>query len=247
MLEVPLGTRTGDVINEIGGGVPEGHTLKALQPGGPLAGIMGPSGMDLPLEPEEFRPTGTLMGGGGIVVCDDRACIVDLCIYFEWFCEDESCGRCTTCHGGTQRLVEIFRRISRGEGKLTDLNLMQLLADSLRWSNCVHGQASPTPVLNSLKNFRDELLTHIVEKRCPAQVCHGLIRYEVDPAHDGDVEAGAAICPTQAIKSENGHYFIDQDLCIKCGACREQNPDAIRVLDFLAEPSAATVGAAADD
>ncbi len=245
ILEVPFGTRTGDVIDQIGGGVPEGHTLKALQPGGPLAGILAASGMDLRLEPEEYRPTGTLMGGGGIVVCDDRTCIVDLCIYFEWFCEDESCGRCTTCHGGTQRLVEIFRRISRGEGKLTDLNLMQLLADSLRWSNCVHGQAAPTPVNNALKNFREEILTHILEKRCPAQVCHGLIRYEVDPARDTEVDAGAAICPTQAIKNENGHYFIDQDLCIKCGACREQNPEAVRLVDFQAVTSESGLEAAA--
>lgn len=247
ILEVPLGTPTGDVVLDLGGGVPEGRTLKALQPGGPLAGIIGSNGLDLPLEPEEYRPTGTLMGGGGIVVCDDSTCIVDLCIYFQWFCEDESCGRCTTCHGGTQRLTEILRRISSGEGRMSDLDLMQLLADSLRWSNCVHGQAAPTSLLNSLKNFRDEILVHIQQKRCPAQVCQGLIRYEVDPAHDAGVAEAAAICPTEAIRETNGHSFIDQDRCIKCGACRELQPEAIRVVDFQAvSPAAVAAGAAGD-
>ena len=237
ILEVPLGTLTRDVVIGIGGGVPEGRTLKALQPGGPLAGIMGPQGLDLPLEPEEYRPTGTLMGGGGIVICDDTTCIVDLCIYFQWFCEDESCGRCTTCHGGTQRLNEILRRIANGDGRMSDFDLMQLLTDSLRWSNCVHGQAAPTSVSNSLKTFRDEILAHILDRRCPAQVCTGLIRYEVDPEHDTEVAEGAAICPTGAIKEQNGHYAIDQTLCIKCNACRELNPQAIRVVDaFVAAP-----------
>jgi len=234
ILEVPLGTLTREVVVGAGGGVPDGRSLKALQPGGPLAGIIGPVALDLPLEPEEFRPTGTLMGGGGIVVCDDSTCIVDLCIYFQWFCEDESCGRCTTCHGGTQRLNEILRRISGGEGRMSDLDLMQLLADSLRWSNCVHGQAAPTSVLNSLKTFRDEILVHIQEKRCPAQVCRGLIRYEVAPDYEADLTEAAAICPTGAIVEVGGKYNIDQNRCIKCDACRELKPEAIRVVDFVA-------------
>jgi NADH:ubiquinone oxidoreductase subunit F (NADH-binding) len=243
VVEIPLGTPTRDLVEGLGGGVPEGRTLKALQPGGPLAGIMAPSGMDLPLEPEEYRPTGTLMGGGGIVVCDDTTCIVDLCSYFEWFCEDESCGRCTTCHGGTQRLTEILRRISNGEGRVSDINLMQLLADSLRWSNCVHGQAAPTSVLNALQNFRDEILIHIQERRCPAQVCLGLIRYEIDPALDTGLASAAEICPTNAIPERDGHYAIDQDRCIKCGACRELHPDSIRVVDFQTVPSAEAAAA----
>jgi NADH:ubiquinone oxidoreductase subunit F (NADH-binding) len=234
VVEVPLGTKTRDLVEGLGGGVPDGRPLKALQPGGPLAGIMAASGLDLALEPEEYRPTGTLLGGGGIVVCDDTTCIIDLCSYFQWFCEDESCGRCTTCHGGTQRLTEILRRISNGEGRMSDLNLMQLLADSLRWSNCVHGQAAPTSVQNALQNFRDEILIHIQEKRCPAQVCLGLIRYEVDPSHDTGLESAAQICPTGAIPESDGHYAIDQERCIKCGACRELHPEAIRLIDSMA-------------
>lgn len=245
VLEVPLGTLTRDIIFPIGGGPFAGHEIKALQPGGPLAGIIGPTGLDLPLEPEEYRPTGTLMGGGGIVVCDETTCIVDLCIYFEWFCEDESCGRCTTCHGGTQRMNEILRRISRGEGKMSDLDLLQLLADSLKWSNCVHGQASPTPVSNSLQNFRDEILVHIQEKRCPAQVCHGLIQYEVEPAHATEAEPAAAICPTNAIKEQDGRFSIDQNLCIKCDACRALQPQVFRKIDFLTV-AATPLAAAAD-
>ena len=242
ILEVPLGTLTRDVVLGVGGGVAEGRTLKALQPGGPLAGIIDTSALDLPLEPEEYRPTGTLMGGGGIVLCDDTTCIVDLCIYFQWFCEDESCGRCTTCHGGTQRLTEILRRISNGAGRPSDFDLMTLLTDSLRWSNCVHGQAAPTSVSNALARFRDEIMTHIEERRCPAQVCHGLIRYEVDPEHDTEVAEGAAICPTVAVTQQDGHYSIDQGLCIKCDACREVNPQAIRKVDaFAPSPPPAAV------
>jgi NADH-quinone oxidoreductase subunit F len=248
ILEVPLGTLTRDLVLGAGGGVPEGRTLKALQPGGPLAGIIGLNALDLKLEPEEYRPTGTLLGGGGIVLCDETTCIVDLCIYFQWFCEDESCGRCTTCHGGTQRANEILRRISNGEGKMSDLDLLQLLTDSLRWSNCVHGQAAPTSVSNSLKNFREEILAHIQERRCPAKVCQGLIRYEVVPEQATEVAEGAAICPTGAIKQQDGRYAIDQNLCIKCDACREVNPQAIRVVDAMAltpvalPPAAAAAG-----
>jgi NADH:ubiquinone oxidoreductase subunit F (NADH-binding) len=243
VVEVPLGTPTRDLVVGLGGGVAQGRTLKALQPGGPLAGIMASSGLDLPLEPEEYRPTGTLLGGGGIVVCDDTTCIVDLCSYFQWFCEDESCGRCTTCHGGTQRLTEILRRIATGDGRMSDLDLMQLLADSLRWSNCVHGQAAPTSVMNALQNFREEILIHIQERRCPAHVCRGLIRYEIDASSDTGLESAAEICPTDAIAESGGHYAIDQQRCIKCGACRELHPEAVRVVDFLAIPAAEALAA----
>jgi Fe-S-cluster-containing hydrogenase component 2 len=126
---------------------------------------------------------------------------------------------------------------------MSDLNLMQLLADSLRWSNCVHGQAAPTSVQNALQNFRDEMLVHIQEKRCPAQVCQGLIRYEIDRSNDTDLAAAAAICPTAAIKQADGHYAIDQALCIKCDACREISPDSIRVVDFQATQSSQAAAA----
>jgi NADH:ubiquinone oxidoreductase subunit F (NADH-binding)/(2Fe-2S) ferredoxin len=245
VLEVPFGTRMQDVLLENGGGWPNGRTLKGIQPGGPLGGILPAQALDLVLEPEPFRGWGVLMGSGGLISFDDTTCIVDLCNYFTWFAEDESCGRCTTCHGGTQRLTEILRRIQDGGGRMGDINLMHMLGDTLRWSNCVHGQAAPTAVQNCLKNFLDEFLVHIQEKRCPAQVCRGLIRYEIDPAHDREAADAAAICPTGAIKENQGRYAIDQGLCIKCNACKERSPDAVRIVDAF--PAAARIAAIADE
>jgi len=234
VVEVPFGTSMKEMLMENAGGLFEGRTLKAIQPGGPLGGIMPASGLDTPLEPEPFRNFGVLMGSGGLIVFDDTTCIVDMCNYFTWFAEDESCGRCTTCHGGTQRLTEILRRIQDGGGRMADIDLMHLLGDTLRWSNCVHGQAAPTCVQNCLKGFLDEFLVHIQEKRCPAQVCRALIRYEIVPEHERDAAPAAAICPTGAVKEQDGRYFIDQGLCIKCHACKEQSPDAVRIVDAKA-------------
>jgi NADH:ubiquinone oxidoreductase subunit F (NADH-binding)/(2Fe-2S) ferredoxin len=230
-VEVPFGAKMGDLIRDNFGDSPTGRPVKAIQPGGPLAGILPASCIDLALEPEPFRDEGVLMGGGGIVVCDDTTCIVDLCIYFEWFAEDESCGRCTTCHGGTQRYVEILRRIAEGGGRSSDIELLELITDTLRWSNCFHGQGAPAAIQSLLRHFRDELMAHIRDKRCPAGVCAGLIRYQVTPGHERDVATGAAICPTNAIRQDDeGRSFVDQGLCIKCDACREVQPDAIQVL-----------------
>jgi NADH-quinone oxidoreductase subunit F len=242
-LEVPFGTLTRTLIEACGGPYPGGE-VKIIQSGGPLAGMIPGRGIDTPLDLDPYREWKVLMGGGGIVICDESTCAVDLATYFEWFAEDESCGRCTTCHGGTQRYVEILRRISDGGGRMSDIELLELLADTLRWSNCFHGQGAPAAVTCLLLYFRDELVEHIQEKRCRAGVCRGLIRYEVNPAQAGDVAAGAAICPTNAIKQgEDGRYVIDQSLCIKCDACREVQPEAIRVVEAYtvtqAEPVAA--------
>jgi NADH:ubiquinone oxidoreductase subunit F (NADH-binding)/(2Fe-2S) ferredoxin len=230
VVEVPLGYPMDKLIFEAGGGLPEGRTLKAIQPGGPLAGILPAVHAGLPLEPEAFREKGVQMGGGGLVIVDDSACIVNLCTYFEWFAEGESCGRCTTCRGGTQRLVEILRRWSRGEGRESDFEHIKLLGNTMLYSNCVHGQAAPTVALNTLTFFEDEVREHVFEKRCRAKVCKGLIRYQVSQQHPQLAEA-EAICPTNAVVKKNGSYEIDQSLCIKCDACREVAPQAIEVVD----------------
>jgi NADH:ubiquinone oxidoreductase subunit F (NADH-binding) len=230
VLEVPLGTRTGQVVVEMAGGAPEGHALKAIQPGGPLSGIVPASEIDIPLEPEPYRERGSLMGAGGLVILDDTACIVDLCIYFEWFAEDESCGRCTTCFAGTRRMLEILRRIASGRGRTADIELIKLLGRVAQNANCFHGQGAPTAVMSMLQHFEEELLEHVERKRCPAKVCPGLIRYEV--VHQSELLPFAeGICPTQAVVRENGAYRIDQAKCVKCGACREQAPYAIAVVD----------------
>jgi len=234
VLEVPFGTPLRRLVYEAGGGPPEGRSLKAIQPGGPLGGIIHARDVDLPLEPEPFRQKGALLGSGGLVIFDDSACIVDMCLYFEWFAEDESCGRCTTCRIGTQRLVEIIRRISNGDGRPSDIDLLRLLGDNMRYANCAHGQAAPTAVMNSLEAFLEEFQEHIEGKRCPAKVCRGLVRYEIVGKSPGLPEA-AAICPTAAIVvHSDGRYTIDQGLCIKCDACRELAPEAVQVVDAQA-------------
>jgi NADH-quinone oxidoreductase subunit F len=230
ILEVPLGTPTSDVIEGMGGGVPEGRTLKAIQSGGPLSGVTPGSDVGIPLEPEPYRERGTLMGGGGLVVLDDTNCIVDLCIYFEWFAEDESCGRCTTCFAGTRRMLEILRRISEGRGRKADLELMKLLGRIAQNANCFHGQGAPTVIMSTFRFFEEELLEHVERKRCPARRCPGLIRYEVLRQSDR-LPLAEAICPTNAVVRENGAYRIDQQKCVKCDACREQAPYAIGVVD----------------
>ncbi len=230
ILEVPLGASLSDLIVGAGGGPPEGRTLKAIQPGGPLSGIIPASDVDIRLEPDHFRERGMLMGSGGLVVLDDTNCIVDLCIYFEWFAEDESCGRCTTCFAGTRRMLEILRRISSGRGRTADLELIRLLGRLSSNANCFHGQGAPTSVMSMFRFFEEEVMEHLERKRCPAGRCPGLIRYEV--LHQSELlPLAEAICPTGAVVRDNGTYRIDQAKCVKCDACREQAPYAIGVVD----------------
>jgi len=238
VLEVPFGMALRRLIDACGG-LPEGRTLKAIQPGGPLGGIINAEHVDISLEPEPFREQGALLGSGGLVILDDTSCVIDMCLYFEWFAEDESCGRCTTCHGGTQRMVEILRRIANGAGRSSDKEMLRLLGDTLRWSNCAHGTAAPTVVLNMLDAFPEEYQAHVEGKRCPARVCRGLVRYEI-AGDSPNLPEAAAICPTSAIVEAGGGYSIDQGLCIKCDACRELAPEAVRVVDALA-PTAVAV------
>ncbi len=234
--ELPFGTPLRQLLEVCGGGPGEGATVKAVQVGGPLTGIVPPFYLDLPMEPEVYRENklGSL-GGGGFVFLDDSACVIDLLSQIHWFLEDESCGRCTTCHGGTQRMVEILRRIQRGGGRDSDLGKMRLLTETLRYSNCQHGQLMPVTILHTLDWFAAELAAHIFERRCPARVCKGLVRYEVDataaPAQVAALERAYDHCPTGAVKREGDAFRIDDALCIRCDACRELAPAAIRVVD----------------
>lgn len=229
--ELPFGTKLGDVLNVCAGGVPEGHEFKATQVGGPLTGIVPPDWLEFGLEPEVFRENGlTTLGGGGFVFLDDTTCIVDLVSQFEWFLEDESCGRCTTCHGGTQRMVEMLRRIKRGGGRESDIPKFRLLADTLRYSNCIHGQAAPAVMMNALQWFSDEVDEHIYQRRCRAQVCKGLIRYEADrdaaarPEHATAMARAAETCINAVTGGSDGP-------CLDCFVCRELLPDVVKVVD----------------
>jgi len=170
------------------------------------------------------------MGGGGYVFIDDTACVVDLNVMFAWFLEDESCGRCTTCRGGNQRMLEIFRRTSRGEAEDSDVERLQSLDASMQYSNCFHGTLSPTIMRNTLKFFREEYDAHAIQHRCPAKVCAGLIRYRVANQSPAVAEAADA-CPTRAIVQDNGKWRIDDAKCIRCNVCKELAPADVVIED----------------
>jgi hypothetical protein len=207
--------------------------------------MLNASDVRLTLTLDPYRERGMFLGSGGIVFFDQTACVIDMCKYFLAFCEDESCGRCTTCHGGTQRAVEILRRIEQGGGRDTDIEKLEGLVQTLVWSNCLHGQFAMTSIKTALKGFRDEFDEHIEQKRCRAGVCTGLIEYRVRSQSDPGLPAAEEICPTGAVQREGGQYLIVDQLCIRCGACKEQAPDAIDVSPrFTADVPLAAVPAA---
>ena len=237
ILEVPFGIGMDALLLGAGGGPPDGHTPKGIQPGGPLGGLLPASDLGLALERPPFTQRGVLLGSGGLILFDERASAVDLTLYFSEFCEDESCGRCTTCHGGSQRLVEVLERILHGDGRREDLDRIGALDRTLQNANCLHGQFTPYAVRGLVNYFRDELDTHIDDKRDPAKAAPGLIRYIItDPAEPALAEA-AELCPTQAIleqddeAGESSGWRIDDAKCIRCDVCREVAPSAVRVED----------------
>jgi NADH-quinone oxidoreductase subunit F len=233
-IEIPFGPSVRRAMDQYAGGMKEGSRLKGWQPGGPLSGMLNAADVDLTLTLDPYRERGMFLGSGGIVFFDETACVVDMCKFFLGFCEDESCGRCTTCHGGTQRATEILRRISQGGGRDTDIEKLEGLVQTLVWSNCLHGQFAMTTVKTALKSFRDEFDEHIVQKRCRAHVCGGLIEYRVRSQSDPGLPAAEEICPTNAVQREAGQYLIVDQLCIRCGACKEQAPDGIEVRERFA-------------
>ena len=237
ILEVPFGIGMDELLLGAGGGPPDGHTPKGIQPGGPLGGLLPASDLGLALERPPFTQRGVLLGSGGLILFDERASAVDLTLYFSEFCEDESCGRCTTCHGGSQRLVEVLERILHGDGRREDLDRIGALDRTLQNANCLHGQFTPYAVRGLVNYFRDELDTHIDDKRDPAKAAPGLIRYIItDPTEPALAEA-AELCPTQAIleqddeEGESSGWRIDDAKCIRCDVCREVAPNAVRVED----------------
>jgi NADH-quinone oxidoreductase subunit F len=242
-IEIPFGPTVRSALEQYAGGLSGDLPLKGFQPGGPLSGVLPASDVDLTLTLDPYRERGMFLGSGGIVFFDTSACVVDMCLFFLGFCEDESCGRCTTCHGGTQRATEILRRISAGGGRDVDLTNLEQLVGTLVWSNCLHGQFAMTSVKTSLKTFRGEYLEHIEQKRCRAGVCTGLIDYHVRTPGDPALAEAAELCPTGAIVPEGSGYTIEDPRCIRCGACREVAPGAIEVVDRFAVRAAA--GAAA--
>lgn len=230
VVEVPFGIPLGRVVDDLGGGVPEGRRLKAIQSGGPLSGFVPAELADLPIERDAFSKIGTLVGSGGLVVLDNSRCIVDTVRMFMYFCQDESCGRCTTCRIGTMRLVDIVDRLADGRGKPSDFDSIETLNRFMQDANCVHGQFSPMAIMSALRHFRPEWEAHLRERACATGVCEGLVRYEIDPQACTACGLCEPVCPTDVISRAGTVFAIEQSGCIKCGACLEICPDnAVRL------------------
>jgi NADH:ubiquinone oxidoreductase subunit F (NADH-binding) len=223
LVEVPMGITLREIVYGIGGGIPDKRDFKAVQIGGPSGGCLPAKLLDLPVDYESLTAAGAMMGSGGMIVMDDKTCMVDVAKYFLNFLQDESCGKCVSCREGTQRMYEIVKDITEGKGKEGDLALLEELAEVTKDASlCGLGQTAGNPILTTLRYFRHEYEAHILDKRCPAGVCTKLIRYVVLSEKCTGCLACKKACPTEAITGtlKEVHSII-QTKCIKCGACKE--------------------------
>ena len=223
LVEIPMGTTLREIIYDIGGGIPGGKAFKAAQTGGPSGGCIPAKHLDTPIDYENLKAIGSMMGSGGLIVMDEDNCMVDVARFFLEFTVDESCGKCVPCRIGTRRLLELLNKITEGNGTLEDIDKMEELCYYIQKNAlCALGQTAPNPVLSTLKYFREEYEAHVVEKRCPAGVCKKLLHYEIDPEKCRGCTACARKCPVGAIQGKVREvHTIDKAKCIKCGACME--------------------------
>ncbi len=221
LVEIPMGTTLREVIEEIGGGIPNGKKFKAAQTGGPSGGCIPAEHFDIPIDYDNLISIGSMMGSGGLIVMDEDTCMVDIAKFFLEFTVDESCGKCTPCRVGTKRLLEMLDKITQGKGTMADLDKMEQLCYYIKDNAlCGLGQTAPNPVLSTLRYFRHEYEAHVKDKTCPAGVCKKLTKYFIDPDTCKGCTLCARQCPVGAIEgSVKQPHVINQDKCIKCGAC----------------------------
>jgi NADH:ubiquinone oxidoreductase subunit F (NADH-binding)/NAD-dependent dihydropyrimidine dehydrogenase PreA subunit/(2Fe-2S) ferredoxin len=221
LIEVPMGIRLGEIIYDIGGGIIGNRQFKAVQTGGPSGGCIPASLLDTPVDFESLAKVGSIVGSGGMVVLDETDCMVNIAKFFLEFTQAESCGKCVPCRIGTKRLLEILTRITKGEGREGDIELLEKLSSSVKATSlCGLGQTAPNPILSTLKYFRDEYEAHIRDKKCPSKVCRDLLVYSIIEEKCKGCGACLKACPAGAITGEKKKpHVIDEDVCIKCGAC----------------------------
>ena len=224
LVVVPMGTTLREIIEEIGGGIPNGKKFKAAQTGGPSGGCLPAQLIDTPIDFDNLIAAGSMMGSGGLIVMDEDTCMVDIARFFLDFTVDESCGKCTPCRIGTKRLLEYLDKIIEGKATMEDLDTLEELCYHIKKASlCGLGQTAPNPVISTLRYFRDEYIAHIVDKKCPAGVCKSLLSFEIIPEKCKGCSACSRVCPADAISGVIKQPFvIDKDKCLKCGACIEK-------------------------
>ncbi len=224
LVEIPMGTTLRTIVEEIGGGIPNGKKFKAAQTGGPSGGCIPANLIDTPIDYDNLLAIGSMMGSGGLIVMDEDTCMVDIAKFFLEFTVEESCGKCTPCRVGTKRLLELLDKITGGKATMDDLDKITELAEFIKSNSlCGLGQTAPNPVLSTMRYFRDEYVEHIVNKRCPAGVCKALLNYKIDPVKCKGCTLCAKVCPAGAINGTvRMPHTIDTAKCVKCGACIEK-------------------------